>query len=78
MTIQEAMDRGVTAVRQDPWNPYCRMELPVFVGKPHGVWGRIIDPCGNLATDKPAESPIDVLLMPLGRISVDPNVDEWD
>jgi hypothetical protein len=54
------------------------MELPVFVGKPHGVWGRIIDPCGNLATDKPAESPIDVLLMPLGRISVDPNVDEWE
>jgi hypothetical protein len=83
MTIQEAMDKGITAVMQEPWkshNKYCRVELPVFPGRPHGVWGRIIDPCGNLALGKDAESPIDMLLMkmPGNPMSIDPNADEWE
>src|SRR5580700_5080460 len=77
MTLKEAMDNGIKAVRQDPWNPYCRMELPVFPGRPNGIWGRVIDPCGNLALGKDAETPIDILLMEMeSRLSVDPGLDK--
>lgn len=70
MTIREA----ITAVTREPWkshNKYCRLELPVFPAGfaghsgpvPPGVWGRLIDPCGNLALHEDSEKGIPIILM---------------
>jgi hypothetical protein len=76
MTIKQAMDAGITAVRQEPWNQYCRLKLPVFTGKPHGIWAKLIDPCSNPSLGHEPEHGIDILL--LESAGVDPQSDEWE
>lgn len=93
MTIHEAMDRGITAVTQEPWksgNKYCRMELPPLLAVPseaaargvkgYGLWGKLIDPCGNLALGQDSEKPIDVLLIAgdFRQPAANPTKDEWE
>jgi hypothetical protein len=79
MTITEAIDKGILEVTCDPWNPYARMILPEK-GKngTHGVWGKLIDPAGNLALDHEAEYTISILLLPMGAGTADPNEEGWE
>ncbi len=83
MTIRQAIEQGIQEVTTASWaahNQYCRMVLPVKDERGHhGVWGRIIDPAGNLATGKPAEYEIPIMLLnlPPGQLSADPDEDEW-
>jgi hypothetical protein len=82
MTINEAIEKGIRTVTQEPWksgNKFCHMILPEkSADGTHGCWAYIVDPAGNLAIGDPAEKQICVLLFPeIGAISADPNVDEW-
>lgn len=86
MTIREAMKMGITAVTREAWkshNKYCRLELPVFPnlpGRPSGVWGRLIDPCGNLAMGEPSEKGIPTILLAgiNEPFNADPDEDAWE
>lgn len=80
MTLREAIKQGIVAVRQDPWNPYCRMALDKIDEEGSlGPWGHIIDPCGNSALGNDPEKPIDILLLNVKfQISADPDADEWE
>lgn len=86
MTIREAMKMGITAVTREPWkshNKYCRLELPVFPnlpGRPSGAWGRVIDPCSNLALEEPSERGIPTILLAGVNepFNADPDEDAWE
>lgn len=67
MTINEAMDAAITAVAQDKWDRYCRLELPIYrLGEApvneHRLWGWVIDPLKNLESGLRSETPIAVWL----------------
>jgi len=76
MTAYEAIDKGIKTVRLKRWNKYARLELPI--GKPYGVWAKLIDPPSNLAMGNPAEHNIALLLLKTSGTSIDPNEDGWE
>lgn len=64
MTIDEASRKNIRIVHCEPWNHYAHMHIPGSKdGVIQGIWGHIVDPCGNLAMDKPASYRIEILLL---------------
>lgn len=78
MTLKEAAAKGITRLiyvrdGKPVWNKYSFGDIAVFDDGTYGPWMKIYDPCGSLACDKAAWTPITVITFPVpGYRSIGP------